>query len=104
MISNAIAEMSTYRGTENMDVNNNGIPDPMEIAKDATAQRKINSDAYTKRYEQRQKREIEEQKINLDKQRMTHETELQKQKDDAAMQREELKAKTARANKVVGEK
>ena len=35
---------------------------------------------------------------------MTHETELQKQKDNAAMQREELKAKTAKANKVVGEK
>lgn len=30
--------------------------------------------------------------------------ELQKQKDKAAMERERLKAKTAKANKVVGEK
>jgi hypothetical protein len=33
---------------------------------------------------------------------MAHESDLQKQKDDAAMQREELKSKTALANKVVG--
>lgn len=35
---------------------------------------------------------------------MKHETQLQKQKDDAAMEREKLKAKTARANKVAGER
>lgn len=100
----AVAEISTYRGTENKDINMNGIPDPMEIAKDATQQRKIDSEAYTKRYEARQKKEIEDKKINLAKEQMKHETELQKQKDDAAMQREELKAKTALKNKVVGER
>lgn len=100
----AVAEISTYRGTENKDINMNGIPDPMEIAKDATQQRKIDSEAYTKRYEARQKKEIEDKKINLAKEQMKHETELQKQKDEAAMQREELKAKTALKNKVVGER
>ena len=29
----AVAEISTYRGTEDKDINMNGIPDPMEIAK-----------------------------------------------------------------------
>ena len=100
----AVAEISTYRGTENKDINMNGVPDPMEIAKDATQQRKIDSEAYTKRYEARQKKEIEDKKINLAKEQMKHETELQKQKDEAAMQREELKAKTALKNKVVGER
>ena len=100
----AVAEISTYRGTENKDINMNGIPDPIEIAKDATQQRKIDSEAYTKRYEARQKKEIEDKKINLAKEQMKHETELQKQKDEAAMQREELKAKTALKNKVVGER
>ena len=100
----AVAEISAYRGTEEKDANNNGIPDPMEIAKDATAQRKIASDEYTKRYEARQKREIEDKKIDLEKQRMKHEMELQKQKDDAALEREKIKARTARANKVSGEK
>lgn len=100
----AVAEISTYRGTENKDIDMNGIPDPMEIAKDATQQRKIDSEAYTKRYEARQKKEIEDKKISLAKEQMKHESELQKQKDDAAMQREELKAKTALKNKVAGER
>ena len=100
----AVAEISTYRGTEDKDINMNGIPDPMEIAKDATQQRKIDSEAYTKRYEARQKKEIEDKKISLAKEQMKHESELQKQKDEAAMQREELKAKTALKNKVAGER
>ena len=100
----AVAEISAYRGTEEKDANNNGIPDPMEIAQDATAQRKIASDEYTKRYEARQKKEIEDKKIDLEKQRMKHEMELQKQKDDAALDRERVKARAAIRNKVVGEK
>lgn len=100
----AVAEISTYRGTEDKDINMNNIPDPMEIAKDATQQRKIDSEAYTKRYEARQKKEIEDKKISLAKEQMKHESELQEQKDRAAMQREELKAKTALKNKVAGER
>lgn len=100
----AVAEISTYRGTEDKDINMNGISDPMEIAKDATQQRKIDSEAYTKRYEARQKKEIEDKKISLAKEQMKHETELQKQKDDEAYRREELKAKTALKNKVAGER
>nr|DAF91786.1 MAG TPA: portal protein [Podoviridae sp. ctZkC8] len=49
----AVAEISAYRGTEDKDANMNGIPDPMEIAKDATEQRKIDQEAYLKRYEAR---------------------------------------------------
>ena len=100
----AVAEISAYRGTEEKDANNNGIPDPMEIAKDATQQRKIASDEYTKRYEARQKKEIEDKKIDLEKQRMKHEMDLQKQKDDAALERERVKARAAIRNKVSGEK
>lgn len=100
----AVAEISAYRGTEDKDIDKNGIADPIEIAKDATAQRKILSDEYTKRYEARQKREIEDQKIDLEKQRMKHEMELQKQKDNAAMEREKIKARTAIRNKTSGEK
>ena len=100
----AVAEISAYRGTEEKDANNNGIPDPMEIAKDATQQRKIASDEYTKRYEARQKKEIEDKKIELEKERMKHEMELQKQKDKAAEERERIKARAAIRNKVSGEK
>lgn len=100
----AVAEISAYRGTEDKDQDRSGIPDPIEIAKDATNQRKIDQDAYTKRYEARQKREIEDKKLQLEHERMKHEKDLQKAKDDAAMERERLKAKTAIRNKVAGEK
>lgn len=100
----AVAQISAYRGTEEKDADQNGIPDPLELGKQALEQQKIDREAYTKRYEQRQKREIEDQKIKLAREQMDHEMKLQKQKDDAAMERERLKARTARANKVPGEK
>ena len=100
----AVAEISAYRGTEDKDVDMNGISDPVEIGKQAIEQQKISSQEYTKRYESRQKREIEDKKIELEKQRMKHEMDLQKQKDDAAMEREKIKARTALKNKTSGEK
>ena len=100
----AVAQINAYRGTDELDQDQNGIPDPVEIGKQAIEQQKINQEAYNKRYEAKQKREIEEQKIQLEKDKMKHETELQKAKDDAAYEREKLKARTALKNKVVGQK
>lgn len=100
----AVAQINAYRGTEELDQDQNGIPDPIEIGKQAIEQQKINQDAYNKRYETKQKREIEDQKIQLEKDKMKHETELQKAKDDAAYEREKLKARTALKNKTSGEK
>ena len=100
----AVAQINAYRGTEDMDQNNNGIPDVAELGKQAIEQQKINQEAYNKRYEAKQKREIEDQKIQLEKDKMKHETELQKAKDDAAYEREKLKARTVLKNRTVGEK
>lgn len=100
----AVAQISAYRGTEEKDADNNGIPDPLEIGKQALEQQKIDRDAYTKRYEAKQKREIEDQKVQLERDRMKHEMDLQKQKDNAAMEREKLKARTAIRNKTTGER
>lgn len=100
----AVAQINAYRGTEELDQDQNGIPDPIEIGKQAIEQQKINQDAYNKRYEAKQKREIEDQKIQLEKDKMKHETELQKAKDDAAYEREKLKARTALKNKTVSGK
>lgn len=106
-----VAQLNAYRGAENMDQDMNGIPDPIEIGKQALEQQKINSDIATKqlelnnkRREIEQKREAENKKIQLEKDRMKHETELQRMSDKAALEREKLKAKTALRNKVVGEK
>lgn len=105
-----VAQLNAYRGAENMDQDNNGIVDVVEIGKQALEQQKINSDIATKqlelnnkRREIEQKREAENKKIQLEKDRMKHETELQRMSDKAAMDREKLKAKTALRNKVVGE-
>ena len=49
------------------------------------------------------KKDIENKKIQLEKDRMEHEMKLQQQKDRAALEREKLKAKTAIRNKVAGE-
>lgn len=105
-----VAQLNAYRGAENMDQDMNGIPDPIEIGKQALEQQKINSDIATKqlelnnkRREIEQKREAENKKIQLEKDRMKHEMELQRMSDKAALEREKLKAKTALRNKVVGE-
>lgn len=106
-----VAQLNAYRGAENMDQNGNGIPDTMEIAAQALAERKQASDEASKQFEfnnkvreQQLKREIEEKKVALEKQKLESQKELQKMKDDAAMEREKLKAKTALKNKVTGEK
>lgn len=99
----AVAQINAYRGTEDMDQNDNGVPDVAELGKQALEQQKINQEAYNKRYEAKQKREIEDQKIQLEKDKMKHETELQSQKDKAAMEREQLKARTAIHNKTNAE-
>lgn len=106
-----VAQLQAYRGLEDQDQNDNGIPDTMEIASQALAERKQASEEASKQFEfnaklreQQMKKDIENKKVELEKQRMKHETELQKQKDQAAMEREKLKAKTALKNKVVGQK
>lgn len=124
-----VAEINAYRGSENMDQNANGVPDPMEIGKQAIEMQKLNSDAMNKQIElankqrdteykhlterrkieqqeraEKLKATIEREKIDLEKQKMKEQEKLQKIKDQAAMEREQLKAKTAIKNKVPGEK
>lgn len=106
-----VAQLNAYRGLEDQDQNSNGIPDTMEIASQALAERKQASDEASKQFEfnnkkreMEMKREIENKKIALEKQKIDAQKALQKQKDDAALEREKLKAKTALKNKVTGEK
>lgn len=106
-----VAQINAYGGSENMDQDMNGIPDPIEIGKQAIEQQKVNSDAASKQFELNNKkreiemkREIENKKIQLEKDKMKQEMELQKQKDAEAYKREQLKARTALKNKVTGEK
>ena len=106
-----VAQLNAYRGLEDQDQNDNGIPDTMEIAAQALAERKQASEEAGKQFEfnaklreQQMKEKIEDKKIQLEREKLTAAQKLQKQKDEAAMQRERLKAKVSLKNKVVGEK
>lgn len=100
----AVAEISTYRGTEEKDINQNGIPDPAEMYKVAMDQQKIRSEEFVKSREMKYKKDIEDKKIELEREKMDHEMALQKQKDDAALEREKVKGRYAIRNKTSGEK
>lgn len=105
-----VAQLNAYRGLEDQDQNDNGIPDTMEIAAQALEERKQASEEASKQFEfnakmreQQLKKEIEDRKLQLERERMKHETELQKQKDEEAYKREQLKARTALKNKTNAE-
>lgn len=124
-----VAEIGAYRFQEDLDANQNNIPDPMEIAdlamkesqlsatmmdKQMQAANKARESANKSKLEQskisaqreaeKHKVDIESKKISLEKERMAHEKKLQAMKDRAALEREKLKARTAIRNKTSGEK
>ena len=123
-----VAQLNAYRGSENMDQDMNGIPDVQEIAQNALQQQKIISDATAKQLDlankaraEENKKEIENRKIEaqkqaeklrnlierekiaLEKKKLEEAKKLQYQKDKAALEREKLKAKTALKNKTNAE-
>lgn len=123
-----VAQLNAYRGSEEMDQDGNGIPDPIEIGKQAIEQQRLYSDSMAKQLElnnkareaenkarienrkieqakqaEQLKATIEREKLALEKKKLEEAKKLQSQKDKAAMDREKLKAKTALKNKVVGE-
>lgn len=106
-----VAQLNAYKGLQDLDQNDNGVPDVMEIAQQALAERKQIADESAKQMElnaklkdSENKKQIENKKMQLERDRMKHETQLQKMSDDAAYKRELLKSKTQLRNKTVGEK
>ena len=124
-----VAQLNTYRYTQDLDQDQNGIPDTQEIAQVALQQQKITADSVAKQMDlankvrseenkrvienrkieaQRQAEElrnsIEREKIQLEKKKLEEARKLQMQKDKAALERERLKSNTALKNKVSGEK
>jgi hypothetical protein len=107
----AVAEINAFKFQEDLDTDQNGIPDPIEIGNQALKQQELASKQFEaqkqldiKQREIESKKQIENKKIDLEKEKLKAQKELQKMKDKAAMDREQLKAKTAIRNKVSGEK
>lgn len=106
-----IAEINAYRFQEDLDTNNDGIPDPTQIADQALKERQLFSQEYDKQQERnikekelQKKQEIEKKKMELEEKKLKHAEKLQAMKDAAALKREKLKARTAIKNPVSGEK
>lgn len=105
-----VAQLNAYRGLENQDQDGNGIPDVLELGKQAIERLKVDSDIAAKQFDAQNKnkelqlkKQTEDNKIKLERDKMNHEMKLQKQKDDEAYRREQLKAKTALKNKTNAE-
>ena len=124
-----VAELNAYRNMADSDSDQDGVPDVMEIADLALKTNQFESDKFVKAQElnakrmaeiskaniekkkidsseklERSKFKIEEDKLKFEKEKLVHAERLQKIKDKAAMEREQLKAKTAIRNKVAGQK
>ena len=106
----AVAEIGNYFKNTGEDLDNDGIPDPLEIASQALEERKHASEVFNKSQDRtikekeiKDKHDLERRRIDLEEKKLKATKELQIQKDKAAMDREKLKAKTAIRNKVSGE-
>lgn len=124
-----VAELSAYRGQQDLDADQNGIPDVMEIAEISLKQRAQDSNEMDKAMQlsvkqkeaamkhnlevrkiQQQKEsesnkaKLDQDKLELDSKKIKAQKELQAMKDRAAYDRELLKSKTQLKNKVTGEK
>lgn len=107
----SVAQINAYKMQEDWDKDNDGEPDPLQIAdqafkqQDAAAkQLEAQKQAILKEKEINNKKEIEKDKIELERNKIEAAKELQKDKDKAAMEREKLKAKTSLKNPVAGER
>jgi len=124
-----VAELNAYRGQQDLDADNNGIPDVMEIAEFSLKENELESkkmDAQMANYQKEKEIErkhsveqkkidsqseienkkisLEREKLSLEKEKLKSQKELQSMKDRAALAREQLKARTALKNKTVSGK
>lgn len=88
-----VAEIGVYSRQMELDQNNNGIPDPMEIA-----------DLSLRELQQKSDKELEERKLLLEKDLAKIKAETERYKADKGLEKEKIKSKTAIKNKVSGEK
>lgn len=99
----AVAQIGAYRYTQDMDQDSNGIPDIMEIGKQAIERQKVTAEAANKQMELNQKKREADMKDKLERDKIQAQKDLQAQKDKEAYRREQLKSRTALKNKTNAE-
>lgn len=94
-----VAEMQSYMGMENRDLDNDGVPDTMELSKLALEQQKHSADVFTKSQEQYHKDKVHKDEISLREKELA----LKDKEITTKAKTEKFKAETslkiARANK-----
>lgn len=93
-----IAEINVFSRQQDLDTNQNGIPDPLEVGKLALEERKHDSEDYDKELQRRlkerevsNKKDTEDKKISLDEKKLA----IEEKKIAAQQKIEKLKADTA---------
>lgn len=97
--SNEIA-LAAEQAQRDKELSANMMDKQMQLAE---KQRDSINKQITEKYKVDSQKELEREKIKLEEKKLKAAKELQKQKDDAAFKREQLKAKTALSNPVAGE-
>lgn len=95
-----IATLQTYNRQQELDLNMNSIPDPLELEKIYQKEREVDSIRADKQLEIATKREIENQKLSLEKEKLAQQERIEKLKSETAKEVERMKLK----NPVSGEK
>lgn len=86
-----VAEISVFARQQELDLNNDGIPDPIDLANQALKEREL----YSKQFEAQQKQSLEREKINKESSLKEKELNLKKEELLAKERIERLKSETA---------
>jgi hypothetical protein len=94
-----VAEMQVYSRQQELDQNNNGIPDPMEIAGQAMEERKNASNELSGTLDRILKDKEIQTKTNIEKEKLATQKEIAKMKADAEKYKADNALKIAKENK-----
>ena len=95
-----IATIQTYARREEIDLNNNQIPDPIELEKVYQKDREAEAKRMDKELEISTKFNIEQQKLALEREKIQNQREIERLKSETAKEVERMKLR----NPVAGEK
>ena len=101
-----IAEIGNYFKNTGEDLNNNSIPDPLEIAAQALEERRHASEVFDKSHERtlkerelKDKKDLKNRELDIKEMQMKHDERMQKLKADSDIRKEKIKAKRATKTK-----
>jgi len=75
-----IAQIAVYNRQENLDLNQNSIPDPIEIGKQAIEQQRLQSDIFLKQHIEQNKLKQHDSKMEIERQKISSKEKLEQLK------------------------